>query len=46
MALMEEFYSELYDSVQAVTIQTDRDETPPILAWVVSGSNADENAKW
>ena len=33
MERIEEFYSELYDSDQAVTIQTDPDEVPPIMAW-------------
>ena len=32
---IEEFYSELYDSDQAVTIQTDPEEVPPIMAWEV-----------
>ena len=35
MERMEEFYSELYDSDQAVTIQTDPEEVPPIMAWEV-----------
>ena len=30
-----EFHSELYDSDQAVTIQTDPEEVPPIMAWEV-----------
>ena len=30
-----EFYLELYDSDQAVTIQTDPKEVPPIMAWEV-----------
>ena len=30
---IEEFYSELYDSDQAVTIQTDPEEVPSIMAW-------------
>ena len=33
MERMEEFYSELYDSDQAVTIQADPEEVPPIMAW-------------
>ncbi len=33
MERIEEFYSELYDSDQAVTIQTDPKEVPPIMAW-------------
>ena len=32
MERIEEFYSELYDSDQAVTIQTDPKEVPPIMA--------------
>ena len=32
---IEEFYSELYDSDQAVTIQTHPEEGPPIMAWEV-----------
>ena len=35
MERIEEFYSELYDSDQAVTIQTDPKEVPPIMAWEV-----------
>ena len=35
MERIEEFYSELYDSDQAVTIQTDSEEVPPIMAWEV-----------
>ena len=35
MERIEEFYSELYDSDQAVTIQTDPEEIPPIMAWEV-----------
>ena len=35
MERIEEFYSELYDSEQAVTIQTDPKEVPPIMAWEV-----------
>ena len=32
MERIEEFYSELFDSNQAVTIQTDPKEVPPIMA--------------
>ena len=32
MERIEEFYSELYDSDEAVTIQTDPKEVPPIMA--------------
>ena len=35
MERIEEFYSELYDSDQAVTIQTVPKEVPPIMAWEV-----------
>ena len=35
MKWIEEFYPELYDSDQAVTIQTDPEEVPPIMAWEV-----------
>ena len=35
MERIEEFYSELYDSDQAVTIQTYPEEVPPIMAWEV-----------
>ena len=36
---IEEFYSELYDSDQAVTIQTDpRRSIPPIMAWEVEAA--------
>ena len=35
MERIEEFYSELYDSDQAVTIKTDSEEVPPIMAWEV-----------
>ena len=35
---IEEFYSELYDSDQAVTIQTDPEEVPPIMAWEVEAA--------
>ena len=33
-----EFYSELYDSYQAVTIQTDSEEVPTIMAWEVEAA--------
>ena len=35
MERIEEFDSQLYDSDQAVTIQTDPEEVPPIMAWEV-----------
>ena len=35
MERIEQFYSELYDSDQAVTIQTDPEEVPLIMAWKV-----------
>ena len=35
MERIEEFYSELFDSDQAVTIQTDPKEVPLIMAWEV-----------
>ena len=38
MERIEEFYSELYDSDQAVTIQTDPEEVPPIIAWEVEAA--------
>ena len=38
MERIEEFYSELYDSDQAVTIQTDPKEVPPITAWEVEAA--------
>ena len=38
MARIEEFYSELYDSDQAITIQTDPEEVPPIMAWGVEAA--------
>ena len=38
MERIEEFYSELYDSDQAVTIQTDPEEVPPITAWEVEAA--------
>ena len=38
MERIEEFYSELFDSDQAVTIQTDPEEVPPIMAWEVEAA--------
>ena len=38
MESIEEFYSELYDSDQAVTIQPDPKEVPPIMAWEVEAA--------
>ena len=38
MERIEEFYSELFDSDQAVTIQTDPKEVPPIMAWEVEAT--------
>ena len=38
MERIEEFYSELYDSDQAATIQTDPEEVPPIMAWEVEAA--------
>ena len=38
MARKEYFFSALYDSDQAVTIQTDTDEVPPIIAWQVEAA--------
>ena len=38
MEQIEEFYSELYHSDQAVTIQTDPEEVPPIMAWEVEAA--------
>ena len=35
---IEEFYSELYDNDQSVTIQTDPEEVPPIMAWEVEAA--------
>ena len=35
---IEEFYSELYDSDQAVAIQTDPEEVQPIMAWEVEAA--------
>ena len=38
MERIEEFYSELFDSDQAVTIQTDPKEVPPTMAWEVEAA--------
>ena len=38
MERIDEFYSELYDSDQAETIQTDPEEVPPIMAWEVEAA--------
>ena len=38
MERIEEFYLELYESDQAVTIQTDPKEVPPIMAWEVEAA--------
>ena len=38
MERIEEFYPELFDSDQAVTIQTDPKEVPPIMAWEVEAA--------
>ena len=38
MERIEEFYSELFDSDQAVAIQTDPKEVPPIMAWEVEAA--------
>ena len=38
MARIEEYYSVSYDSDQAVTIQTDHEEVPPIMAWKVEAA--------
>ena len=38
MERIEEFYSELFDSDQAVTIQTDPKEVPQIMAWEVEAA--------
>ncbi len=38
MERIDEFYSELYNSDQAVTIQTDPEEIPPIMAWEVEAT--------
>ena len=35
MPRIEEFYSELYNNDQAVSIQTGPEEVPPIVAWEV-----------
>ena len=43
MERIEEFYSECYDSDQAVTIQTDPDEVPPIMAWEVEAGKDQVN---
>ena len=45
MERIEEFYSELFDSDQAVTIQTDPEEIPPIMAWEVEAALR-KNEKW
>ena len=38
MERIEEFYSELYESDQAVRIETDPKEVPPIMAWEVEAA--------
>ena len=38
MARIEEYYSELYDSDQAVTIRTYPKDVPPIMAWEVEAA--------
>ena len=38
MERIEEFYSELYDSDQDVTIQTHPEEVPPIMTWEVEAT--------
>ena len=38
MERIEEFDSEVYDSDQAVTIQTDPEEVPRIMAWEVEAA--------
>ena len=38
MARIEQLYSELYDSDLAVTINTEPDELPPIIAWDVDAA--------
>ncbi len=38
MERIEEFYSEVYDSDQAVTIQTYSEKVPPIMAWEVEAA--------
>ena len=46
MEPIEEFYSELFDSDQAVTTQTDPKEVPPIMAWEVEAAlNKMKNGK-
>ena len=45
MERLEEFYSELYDIGQAVTIQTYPEEVPPNNG-MGRGSCAEENEKW
>ena len=46
MERIEEFYSELYDSDQAVTIQTDPGEVPPIMAWKMEAARKEmQNGK-
>ena len=38
MERLEELYSELYDNDQTVTIQTDAEEVPQIMAWEVEAA--------
>ena len=38
MARIVEFYSELYDSDQAVAVQTCAAEVPPIMVWEVEAA--------
>ena len=38
MPRIEELYSQLSDSAQAVTIQTDSKEVPPIMGWEVEAA--------
>ena len=38
MARIVEFYSELYDSDQAVAVQTWAEEVPPIMVWEVEAA--------
>ncbi len=45
MARIEEFYSEVYDSDQAVTLQTNPEEIPPIMAWGVAALRKMKNGK-
>ena len=45
MARIEEYYSELYESDQAATIQTYPEEVPPIMAWEVEAALR-KNEKW